>query len=120
MRRVAIVVGALMVLAAACGGGSDSGGDAATAPRPTGAQAGDAELVQGRKVYVAECARCHGVRGEGGIGLQLADGRVARRYPNVDDQVAVITDGRNAMPSFGGTLTPEEIRAVARYEREVL
>ena len=88
--------------------------------RPRGAQWDGAELLEGRRVYVANCARCHGAPGQGGVGPQLADGRVTRRYPNIDDQIGVITDGRNVMPSFGGDLTPEEIRAVARYEREVL
>ena len=32
----------------------------------------------------------------------------------------MITNGFGAMPGWEGTLTPEEINAVARYEREVL
>jgi mono/diheme cytochrome c family protein len=58
--------------------------------------------------------------GQGGIGPQLADGRVVDRYPNIEDQIAVVTNGRGVMPSFGGALSVAEIREVVRYEREVL
>ncbi len=120
MCALAIVVASLALVGTACGGGDDSGTTGPTSPKPTGAQADDAELATGFEVYVVNCSRCHGAEGEGGIGVQLSDGRVAKRYPDIDDQVAVITEGRNLMPSFGGDLTPAQIRAVARYERDVL
>jgi mono/diheme cytochrome c family protein len=41
-------------------------------------------------------------------------------YPDIDDQIAVIENGRGSMPAFGGSLSPEDIRAVAEYERQVL
>jgi mono/diheme cytochrome c family protein len=50
----------------------------------------------------------------------LADGRVVDRYPDIEDQIAVVTNGRGVMPSFGGALSVAEIREVVRYEREVL
>ena len=113
-RALAIALGCFVW--AGCGGG-----DGATAPRPKGAQANDAELVTGRRIFVGNCARCHGSAGGGGsIAPQLSDGRVARAYPNIEDQLEVIRDGRGNMPSFGGLLTEEDIRSVARYEREVL
>jgi mono/diheme cytochrome c family protein len=45
-------------------------------------------------------------------------GVVAARYPNIDDHIAVIREGRTGMPAFDERLTPEEIEAVARWERE--
>jgi mono/diheme cytochrome c family protein len=57
------------------------------------------------------------------MGPKLA-GVVANRYPNIEDQMAVIRDGKSSMPAFGGSsssaLSDEDIEAVARYEREVL
>jgi mono/diheme cytochrome c family protein len=55
------------------------------------------------------------------MGPKLA-GVVANRYPNIEDQKAVIANGNGSMPKFGGAngLSDEQITAVARYEREVL
>lgn len=86
----------------------------------TGDRSDPAVLLTGERIYARECARCHGADGRGGSGLPLGGGIVVERYPDVQDQIAVITDGRRAMPGFGGELTPAEIDAVARYEREQL
>jgi mono/diheme cytochrome c family protein len=106
---LAVVVAA--TLAAACG--SDS-----TPATPT-----DPVLAQGQEIYNRMCASCHGKGGGGGMGPKLA-GVVANRYPNIDDQKAVISGGRGSMPAFGGTsssaLSDDQITAVARYERESL
>ena len=79
----------------------------------------DPVLVEGQKIYSANCASCHGATGQGGYGKKLA-GVVATKYPNIDDQIALITNGKGAMPSFSQKLTPEQVQAVARYTREVL
>jgi cytochrome c oxidase subunit 2 len=100
----------------ACGGG---GGGAASIPSPTGAQADDAVLVRGRDVWARSCIGCHGLDGRGLSGPALA-GVVTEKYPDVADQIAVVTNGRNLMPAARGVLTPEEIEAVVRYTREVL
>lgn len=113
--------GTVGIAVLALAGCSSDGGAGSSAPRVKGAQADDPELVTGRRVFVGSCARCHGSTGGGGaIAPQLSDGRVARVYPNLEDQLEVIRDGRGNMPSFGGLLTEQEIRSVARYEREVL
>ena len=80
----------------------------------------DAELVIGRDVYSRRCANCHGAGGGGGTGPKLADGAVVEQYPDPADQRAIIADGRNAMPSFSGSLSTGELDAVVRYTREVL
>jgi mono/diheme cytochrome c family protein len=79
-----------------------------------------ASTSPGAEVFAANCARCHGADGGGGVGPQLADGAVVDAYPEIADQIALITDGRGGMPAFGGTLSPEEIEAVAVYTREEL
>lgn len=114
-RRTVLLIVAASGLLGACGGGGSSSSDA-----PTGEEASDVELRRGREIYVASCALCHGTRGQGGIGPKLADGRVVDRYPKIADQLAVVTNGRGAMPPFGGALSEADTRAVVRYEREGL
>lgn len=80
----------------------------------------DPELVEGRTVYGANCASCHGADGGGGVGQELHDGAMVQAYPDIEDQIDVINDGRNQMPGFAGRLSDDEIRAVVRYTREVL
>ena len=70
----------------------------------------------GAAIYATRCASCHASDGSGGFGPTLA-GVVARRFPNAADQAAVVANGRGAMPSFSGSLTPEQIAAVVAYTR---
>lgn len=98
-----------------------------TAPPTAGAPAdggtGDAVdggAVDGAAVYQSNCAGCHGSDGSGGVAPALGGGAVVEAYPDAADQVAVITEGRNGMPDFGGNLTPEEIQAVTEYTRNDL
>jgi mono/diheme cytochrome c family protein len=103
----ALVLAIVAVLGlAACG--DDGGGG------------GGGEESLGEAVYSENCARCHGPDGEGGVGPQLGGGAVVESFPDIEDQLTVIREGRNAMPAFGESLTAEEIEAVARYERDEL
>jgi mono/diheme cytochrome c family protein len=76
--------------------------------------------VDGAAVVGRSCAGCHGGDGSGGIGPRLAGGRVVVAFPDAEDQIAVVTDGRGGMPAFGERLTPDEIAAVVEYTRTVL
>ncbi len=100
-----------VTLIAACSGGGSSSSPVA----PTG----DPVLVEGQQIYSQNCSSCHGASGQGGYGKKLA-GVVTEKYPNIDDQIAVITNGKGAMPSFSKKLSAEQITAVTRYTREVL
>jgi mono/diheme cytochrome c family protein len=102
-----------------CGGG-DGAPDAAVPPRPTGALAGDATLLEGRRVYAKYCASCHGVSGEGAPAPAFVQGRLLRVLPDAADQLALVREGVGAMPSFADTLTTAQLDAVVRYTREVL
>lgn len=73
--------------------------------------------VDGAAVYADNCARCHGSDGSGGSGPPLSDGQVVARFPDIEDQIAVVTDGRGGMPSFGDDLSAEAIQAVVDYTR---
>jgi mono/diheme cytochrome c family protein len=111
-----VLVGAL-AFGAACGSKTPPN----VAPEPEGKQADDVQLVDGRRVFVANCQRCHGPRGQGMMGSRLA-GVITKRFPDIDAEIAVVTNGaaNGAMPAWNGTLTPAEIRAVVRYTREIL
>ena len=74
----------------------------------------------GAQLFAANCATCHGADGGGGTGPKLA-GVVAQKYPNIDDQIAIVTNGKTGgMPSFGGDLTPKQIQLVVEYTRTEL
>lgn len=81
---------------------------------------GDPVLIEGREIYTSQCARCHGLDGGGGRGPKLADGEVLSSFPTVEDQIALVANGNDNMPSFSGRLTEDQIEAVVRYSREVL
>lgn len=76
--------------------------------------------ADGATVYAANCAGCHGVEGQGGLGLPLGSGAVVASLPDINDEIAVITAGRALMPAWEGQLTPAQIEAVAQYTRDEL
>jgi mono/diheme cytochrome c family protein len=122
---VTIVLGAALValvvaLALAGCAGGDGAPDAAVPPRPTGALAGDAALLEGRRVYAKYCASCHGASGEGAPAPAFVQGRLLRVLPDAADELALVREGVGAMPSFAETLTTAQLDAVVRYTREVL
>ena len=122
MIRIRAVVGVatLALLLVGCGGGGGGGGSSSAAPHPQGTLAGDAELLMGRRIYIDRCSACHGSAGQGSVGPSFTDGKLLDDFATVDDQVAFVTNGRGVMPAFGAMLDDDEIRAVVRYEREVL
>jgi len=118
-RRLARVLGggaAAIVAALALGACASESPDVPTAADGTA----DPELVSGREIYAAQCASCHGASGGGGVGPALSDGRVEQAYPDIADQIDLVTNGRGSMPAYDGRLSPAEIEAVVRYTREVL
>ena len=91
-------------------------------------------MAQGRRFYLQHCTACHGNFGEGGVGRPLLD--VVEVFPACDDHVLWVTLGsqnwleqvgptygagsrapEGVMPGFEGTMTEEQIRLVAAYER---
>jgi mono/diheme cytochrome c family protein len=96
--RVFCVASAIPVAVAGCGGGGEA--------RPT----------TGKGIYEANCATCHGVDGQGGVGAALA-GVVVEKYPNIEEQITLVSEGRGEMPAWRDELTPKEIRKVVEYTR---
>ncbi|MGI9603958.1 MAG: c-type cytochrome [Acidimicrobiales bacterium] len=80
----------------------------------------DPVLSEGRDIYGDRCASCHGTSGGGGRGPNIQGERITTKYPEIADQVRVVVEGRNQMPAFGESLTPDQAEAVVRYTREVL
>jgi mono/diheme cytochrome c family protein len=97
---------AAFVLALACLSGAWAADDAASAPAaPSPAEAG-------RKIYISSCTRCHGINlATNGIGFDL------RTFPQDDKArfVRSVTNGKGAMPAWGGTLKPEQIDLLWAY-----
>jgi mono/diheme cytochrome c family protein len=76
------------------------------------------EGATGEEIYPITCARCHGgdLSGIGttpGIGAGSPASDEPRQY-----LVDTVTNGRSRMPSFGGTLTSEQIDLVVDYVME--
>ena len=71
-------------------------------------------LRLGGEVYDDTCSQCHGRNGKGNVGPSLVG--IGDRM-TFDEQVAIIEDGKGQMPAMSGTLTQEEIDAVAAFER---
>ena len=84
-------------------------------PAPAAASRNPAVRTQGLALFNSySCGACHGLAdagAAGSIGPSLdRNPRLTKAYT-----VEVITDGRGAMPAFGGQLTPEEIDVLAEY-----
>jgi mono/diheme cytochrome c family protein len=86
----------------------------------TPATLADPTAAAGAAVFADDCAGCHGADGGGGTGPALADGAVVAAFPDPEDQIEVVSEGRNGMPAFGDRLDPEEIQAVTDYTRDEL
>jgi mono/diheme cytochrome c family protein len=70
----------------------------------------------GYKIYKTYCVTCHGLYGDmGGSGAY----NLTESTLTMEERVAVITNGRNAMASFKTLLSPEKIQAVAAYTLEL-
>lgn len=84
---------------------------------PTAAFAGDVE--SGATIFAGNCAACHAggnnvIAAEKTLRKEALDSYLAggRKESSVVTQV---TNGKNAMPAFGGRLSDEEIGDVAAY-----
>jgi len=81
----------------------------------TAAPAAEAAATNGAELFAANCAGCHGAKGEGGFGPDLTASSF--KYGRTADAVrASITEGRaQNMPAFNGRLTQGEIATLTAY-----
>jgi cbb3-type cytochrome c oxidase subunit III len=72
----------------------------------------------GQSVYGSKCVSCHRANGQGTPGVFPAlAGNKDVNAPDPAGMLATISNGRNAMPSWKGQLSPGDIAAVATYIR---
>jgi cytochrome c oxidase cbb3-type subunit III len=81
---------------------------------------GTAKSGPGYDVYLANCARCHGQDGQGGVGPELAGGATVQAFPDPADEIRLVEDGEGVMPSFKGDLSRAQIEDVVAYTRTEL
>ncbi len=118
MRAIIVIVVVAAVATAGCGGSED-----ATGP-----------YLEGRAIYGDICSACHGGAGRGGVGPDLSG--VLETFPECSEHMRWVSLGSEGwtdevgptygatntpvegqMPSMAARLTPEQIAAVAVYER---
>jgi cytochrome c6 len=85
------------------------------------ATAAGADNAAGVAVYKSKCVTCHGADGAGsavGKSLKVADLRSAEVQSRSDAELTqIISDGKNNMPGFKGTVSDDEITAVLAHVR---
>ena len=98
--------------------------DIDVAPDGKNLPTGRATVAQGKQIYVAQCAACHGEQGQGGLGVKLVGGRgtlatpapvktVGSYWPYATTLFDYI---RRAMPlNAPQSLTDAEVYAVSGY-----
>jgi len=69
-----------------------------------------ADLAAGQRLYQQACVYCHGTDGKGDHG-----GASLVAITDLAAAMQTVTAGRNAMPPFGASFTPEQIRDVSAY-----
>jgi mono/diheme cytochrome c family protein len=74
--------------------------------------------------FKSSCAMCHGADGSGdtavGKSMKIPDLHSAQVQSQSDAQLAaVINDGKNNMPPFKGSLSPEQIQGLVTHVRQL-
>jgi mono/diheme cytochrome c family protein len=115
LRLAFVLVAALALVGAGCGGGDEGGGAAettvteTTATETTGGGTASGEMVFAQ----AGCGGCHTLAAAG------SSGQVGPNLDDLDLTVDVVENqvrnGGGGMPAFEGDLSDAEIQAVAQY-----
>ena len=104
---------------AKCSGNPNCGVTAATnAPPPTTTKGGGGKTAapDGKQIFTANCATCHTLKAAGATGTVGPNLDAAK--PSESKVETQVTNGGGVMPAFKGTLTPAEIKAVAKFVSE--
>ena len=76
----------------------------------------DANLIEGKRIFTTNCAACHGDDGKGGH----TGGAPLNKVADFNAAIQTVAAGRNDMPSFRNSFTPEQIRDVSAYVVQTL
>jgi cytochrome c oxidase cbb3-type subunit 3 len=78
---------------------------------------GRVDLAHGEKLFLSNCGRCHGPKGEGGLGPTLAQAKL-RRAPDDPTLVKIIQEGIGGTEMPGAdAMTEREVRMTAAFVR---
>ena len=100
---------------AKCSGNPNCGVTAATNAPPTATTkgAGQTAAPDGKQIFTSNCASCHTLKAAGATGTVGPNLDAAK--PAESKAETQVTNGGGVMPAFKGTLTPAEIKAVAKF-----
>jgi mono/diheme cytochrome c family protein len=90
-----------------------------------GAMAADAKGPDGKALFTAKCASCHGKDGKGSAGmakmfkLELAALNLADAKEKDEDLAKIVKAGKGKMPKFEGKLKDDEVAAILAYARSL-
>jgi cytochrome c6 len=85
----------------------------AGAPKPSGGGG----AADGKQVFADNCSSCHTLKDAGATGT--VGPNLDQAKPPKSLVVDRVTNGKSVMPSFKGTLSPQQIQAVADYVSSV-
>jgi mono/diheme cytochrome c family protein len=75
--------------------------------------------VDAKELYVAgNCASCHGANGNEPV-LAVGAKDLTKSTLSKEETIALITKGKNSMPGYGKTFTPEQLDQLAMYLMEL-
>lgn len=129
-RKPPAIAAAIALLLAACSGATQDPPPKELNNTGSPATSNSVETERGKRIYVAYCASCHGVDGEGQANWKIPNENGLRPAPPHDASghtwhhpdsllLDIIADGSmfgpSNMPSFEGVLTNPEQRAVLSY-----
>lgn len=107
-----------LLLVLACLGASSLDAEEPPPPKPLANPTAE-DLAQGRRVFRAQCAGCHGIDGTGGSGPSLAR-RKLRHAPDDEALVRVLVDGISGTAMAAAWhLNNKELVRVAAYVRSL-
>jgi mono/diheme cytochrome c family protein len=100
-----LVIGTIIIACGNTNSNSDRSGSST-------AEATEASKPDGEKIYKQYCIACHGLYGDMGASgaYNLQESKL-----KLEERIAVITNGRNAMTAFESLLDKKEIKEVAKY-----
>ena len=122
-----------VIFVMACGGSdnanqtANNANNSQTANANTKAQATPTPdaMASARTAFAAECARCHGDKGDGGTvtvlkkKLNVPSLKKGHALNHTDEQLAkIIREGEEAMPAFKDKFKPEEITNLVQLIRK--